>query len=428
METKDQEEFNAMYKIANSLVYQLQETQLKQVDFDCFLKLLHNSWVDIDLDTAKKVYTKVPHKTDRLLIWCKKFSNKKIQSAMLVPYLKSALESYPMFLTRLREVASNYGKNTLLVALQSKVLLYRQDLLDLAQKLGGNLEEVEEFRKWSAENGLTKKQGVSIAVESSKLMKYLEDIEFSPPESSNSSPQKVIQNFLSSVVSDKLLQTKRNLLMHSRNEFVDELRFREVLNWSMPSLSYSEVTSIINSLSYKLPPDSSVPFTQIYIPEFISLFSKKSFTINIEQKQPQPSTHPQEPEEPVVEEFILPKDRVWELQVLKKLNYRSKELLANFRIADSEKCGSLTLEQFHWVVFTSCPWLSKAEVFYLCDLAVREAGVVDEKATLKVKENLTEYTERAKTISRALFPDGRQFRVSYLYFLVVVEKICLESS
>ena len=129
----------------------------------------------------------------------------------------------------------------------------------------------------------------------------------------------------------------------------------------------------------------------------------------------------------VDEEFLQPRDWAWEMEIYRKVFSRNTEILANFRICDTGNTGSLVLEEFHYVLVKSCPWLSKQEINLLVQFAIREAGAIDAALTAKTKLDLQAHA-RSRMVSYALYPDGTRHRVSYLFFILCLEKITKEVS
>ena len=104
-----------------------------------------------------------------------------------------------------------------------------------------------------------------------------------------------------------------------------------------------------------------------------------------------------------------------------------KPLLANLRINDYNSQGFLTLEMFHYTLKKSLEWLSNEEINFLINFAIRECGCIDTARTETTKNNLENY-RNSESISAVWFPEGEQYNISYLYFILVLSKHSEQSS
>ena len=84
----------------------------------------------------------------------------------------------------------------------------------------------------------------------------------------------VIQSAFTSIVKEKLINIKHCLEPFSQNDYVEEIRLREILKDLLPNLTNENISLIINSLRFNLPPTISLPFRQINLPEFFSIFGQ----------------------------------------------------------------------------------------------------------------------------------------------------------
>jgi len=119
---------------------------------------------------------------------------------------------------------------------------------------------------------------------------------------------------------------------------------------------------------------------------------------------------------------VKPRGYLWERELIEKVFEVKEPLLANFRLNDWNQSGAMTLETFHYTLGKSLPWLSDEEIYFLVELGLRESGSIDERRTQLSREQPERFRMKG-SISNAWFPDGEQYNVSYLYFLVVLERL-----
>lgn len=276
--------------------------------------------------------------------------------------------------------------------------------------------------------------GIELGFNSNMLCSYFFGVDFIQKEVFEPDTPvftQVISKTFSSIMLERLQSLKKCFLPYSNNDYIEEIRLREVLKSSIPSLTNENISLIINSLSFTIPASKDIPFRQIKISEFMSIFDNSDFSvIKIENpiKVPNVNIIPSNPivnteTSPICETFIVkPRDYNWEKRVISKVYRVHGPLLANFRLSDFNKSGSLTLEVFHYTLRKSMEWLSDEEIYFLVDLGIREAGCIDTKRTEDVLKNYSQYSE-SKSISYAWFPSGEQYNISYTYFVLVLEKL-----
>ena len=429
---QNKEEEWVFEKVACALNEFLIQIPSTTITFDDFRMIIRKSWLTIPIKQLREIWDVLPHDKFTLVAWAKdhgvpitSFNLPDIQN-------QDQKESLPIIMTRLKEISLTYGNSLLLSALKAKDWMTKDEFLKLLDKfrVSRNSFEFDEFRLWAVEKGLMRGSAGELKTNSSMLSLYFTGVDYVQKQTfSGDTPimTQVIQSAFTSIVKEKLINIKHCLEPFSQNDYVEEIRLREILKALLPNLTNENISLIINSLRFNLPATSLLPFRQVNLPEFFSIFDPDS-EINI------PPT-----EKPVVEAVITRKDEVsvlvqesfkvkprdysWEQGLISQVFQVSDALLCNFRINDWNRSGALTLETFHYTLVKSLTWLDTEQINFLIDLAIRECGSIDEARTAKAKY----YPESVppESISRALFPNGEQFNISYVYFLIVLEKLKL---
>lgn len=416
-------------KVACALNEYLMDVPHTIITFDDFRIIIRKTWLNIPIQKLHEIWDVLPHDKYTLIQWAKQHCVPI--NSFSIPQATEALETLPKLVVRLKEIALIYGNKLLIDGLKSKDWLSKEEFLRLLDKfrVPKDQTELDEFREWAINKGVMKAVGKDLFCNGHVLSLYFTGIDFVEPQNFQSDQPimfQVVQNMLISIVREKLLTIRKCLEPFSNKDYVEEIRLREVLKVILPSLTNENISLFINSLQLTLPPSITIPFRQINIPEFLNLFDPNyEIVIPVLEKPAETVNEGIRNSENywIQETFkVRPRDYSWEKQVLRRVFEVKEPLLCNFRLNDWNHSGAMTLETFHYTLGKSLQWLNDEEIYFLVDLAVRECGSIDETRTLMAREQPDRFRVQG-SISNAWFPNGEQFNVSYLYFLVVIEKL-----
>lgn len=154
---------------------------------------------------------------------------------------------------------------------------------------------------------------IELGMDSQMLLAYFYDIEVSAanndPLTENSFLSQALKKALNEIVTERLFSLRQALEAGASNNYIEEIRLREVLAYSLPSLSNENISLIVNSLKYSLLPSMENPFKRIYIPEFIGLLNNSDFELSLVKKEEVKQEIIEETKKPEIGEFIVkPKD------------------------------------------------------------------------------------------------------------------------
>jgi hypothetical protein len=413
-------------KIACALNEFLMQVPSNLLTFDDFRKIMRKTWLTIPLQDLRKVWEVLPHDKFILASWAKKHSV-PVETFEITQVESETKETLPKILSLLKEIAIFYGNSFLLAALKVKDWVTQEEFRKLLQKfrVSFHQQDFDEFRIWAVEKGLMKDLKVNTGI----LSLYFVGVDFVEKQNFSSDRpvvDQVLQRTFFEIIREKLMNLKKCLQPFIQNDYVEEIRLREVLKVLVPSLTNENVSLFLNSLRFSLQPSFSSPFRQINVPEFLNLFDPNQEISIPPNEKPLKNDLPRtfESFSTVQETFkVHPRDYLWEKQIISQVFAVSQPLLCNFRIYDWNHSGALTLETFHFVLVKSLNWLDNEKINFLVDLALRECGSIDDSRTLMMRGK--DFEEFRESISKAWFPDGEQFNISYVYFLVVLERLKL---
>ncbi|CAG9318745.1 unnamed protein product [Blepharisma stoltei] len=428
-EIYSEESYPDKVKVAHALKDQIELVTEPEVSEAMFVSFIRRTWIRIEPHRLREIWSQIPHRTSELKKWVERYVLNDLPDAVLPPDNSTNIANLPIILTKLRNIATLYGVDIVMQSVKAKSVLFREDLWEIVRKfkLGATNEEFDKFREWAIQQGLMKLYDIELGMDSTGLAEYFSDIEVlsTQEDLQGNSPAltQILKKAVGEMITERLLNVKRALEANGDNHYIEEIRLREVLAYSLPQLSNENISLIINSLKYTILPSYENPFRRIYIPELMSLINGSDYELSFKKKEE--TKIDIEEQKPIdFGNFVVkPKDWNWEIGVLRKIYCRYRELIANLKIADWEKKGFLTLEQFHWALKVSMDWLTDEEIFFLVGYAIREAGCLDEKRTGDARRDLYEYQTTSVTISRAMFPEGEQYNISYLYFMVSIERL-----
>lgn len=416
-------------KVACALNEYLIQVPHTNITFDDFRIMIRKTWLNIPIQKLHQIWDVIPHDKFTLIQWAKQHSVPV--NSFNIPEAIEALEALPKLVTRLKEIALVYGNRLLIEGLKSKDWLNKEEFLRILDKfrIPKDQSELDEFREWAIKKGIMKAVGSELFYNGHVLSLYFTGVDFVEQQKYEADipiMYQVVQSMLISIIREKLLAIRKCLEPFTNKDYVEEIRLREVLKIILPSLTNENISLFINSLRLTLPPSSTIPFRQINIPEFLNLFDPNNeVTIPMLEKPAEIMNETiRNPENLFIQETfrVRPRDYSWEKQLLRRVFEVKEPLLCNFRLNDWNQSGAMTLETFHYTLGKSLQWLNDEEIYFLVDLAVRECGSIDETRTLLAREQPDRFRVKG-SISNAWYPDGEQFNISYLYFLVVIEKL-----
>lgn len=420
----------AIEKVASAVNMYIREFNGMFLTFDDLKAMIRKTWLEISPIELRDVWEIIPHSKASLIEWAKEFSVPV--DSFNIPQTESRKAEMPIIMVKLKEVAINYGNKFLIQTLKSRQLLYKEELLQLFERfqITNYKEDFDEFRSWAIYNSVMKRYGAELAIETEALCPYFQGVDF--VEKQDFSPHEpvisqLISRTLTSLATQNFQQLKKSLLQYSHNDYIEEIHLRETFKYSLPSITNENLSLFINSLKLTIPASLQVPFRQINLPEFFSLFDNSPVTVlsrpNTKEKEDDKKINDDKKQYWICENFCVKyRDYNWEKDLIRKTFDVSVPLLANFRINDYNKSGALTLEVFHYTLKKSLPWMSDEEIFFLVDLGIRESGSIDERRTSDIKLDIESY-KVSQTISAAWFPTGEQYNISYLYFIIVLERL-----
>lgn len=427
----DSSQFTQEAKLATILNAELKTFGKSIVDEDDLYLLCGRSWVRVDEKYLRDVTPGLPRNKKKLKKWAKKRKVKGMKMKVNKNVEESVLHPYPVILVRLRDLAVYYGVDVVVSTMRYRDFLVSQDLYSIFQKFSVIRRDNEfgEFREWAVHEGIMRLHNGDLVIDSTMFCKFFDDLREEVPiahatSTKNEDLQDILDGIIRNLVMEKVKTIGDFMRAQGRNDYIEEHSFRSILSRTIPGLPPEHITKIISSLKTTTFSGPSRPFKQLCIPEFLGLLLNVEFNPSSKpiDRLPTPSIEPPSPIAKLDHSFLLPQDRNWEMKTLKHVYQAHTELLANFRIIDTRNKGSLVLEEFHYTLKNTFPWMNSQEINYLTSFAIHEAGCIDEGLTALTQEDLEGHS-KSLTVSYALYPDGTRYRIAFMYFLVCLERI-----
>ena len=429
--TMHKQEINSytMEKIACAVNEYINKINTQLLTFNDLQRIVRSTWLNISPDELRHAWDILPHDKLSLEKWAKQTSVSV--DSFKIPEISKRKEEVPRIMSKLKEIALVYGSSMLIQCFRAKQILYKDDLLSLLEKFRvlNSVEEFNELREWGIDKEIVKRYGNELAFDSETLCQYFIDLDFVEKQTFEYGKpvlDQLVSKTINNIILDKLQSLKKCLKSFTNRDYIEEIRLREVLKSVFPEFTNENISLLINSLRFTILPNREIPFRQINLPEFMSLFDNSEVLIqanSITAAKALPSSNKIETFPSISETFLIkPRDYSWEKALISKVYEVYKPLLANFRLSDTSNIGALTLEAFHFVLKKSLEWLNNEEIYFLVELGIRECGSIDVTRTENIQKDLKKYQE-SETISAAWYPEGDQYSISYMYFIVVLEKL-----
>ena len=379
---------------------------------------------------------------------------------------QSAPPPPPAVLSRLRNIVQSNGEDYVKTALCTFTYLRLPDLQDILTQLDAcpSFKEFEEFRLWCVNEGVIHIFNTELAFEGGRFLQFITGFagDGRPVLGDKSQLGNVVELALMDILRAQMANLKQVLISENGSDSISEKHIRKTLKSTTPSLTHQNVSLLLNSLLLIDPPIRGRPFRIYSATELVALLSDWQSVqlagippfptaalpqVSVAKENIAPASPAQTPSSPIsqTQPVVIPRkeggkvgeaallgrrDVDWEVSLFRKLkesltaaagSFTIRPLLEVFQKVDGEGKKVMHLDRFHWTLKMGLTFLTDSEIYHLVQIALEVSSSLDDRKTTETRLNLPEYLEISHTISRALYPDGSQYMISYTFFLMNLE-------